>query len=216
VWVVADDLEQAAEDLAREWSVERRPRWAIDRGTPVVKTAAEPEQGTPPMHEATVRRARLEAERRALLAQVPPDPNPKIVDTVGRLTEVDGARRDLEVGRGMWRETELGRAARHLIDIRVGRRQAEEFAQASRGRMRRSWRRTARQLAISQPEAEARFEELAAPERARLMTAHGGLTTTQRRLLAERTLRERWHYQHPEVEHRLGAIEREVTVIDQG
>lgn len=39
---------------------------------------------------------------------------------------------------------------------------------------------------------------------------------TQQRLLAERTLRERWLYQHPEVEHRLGAIERELTVIDQG
>ena len=214
-WVVADDLGQAAEDLAREWSLERRPRWAIDRGTPVIKTAGEPKHGTTPMHAATVRRARLEAECRALLAHVPPDPNPKIVDTIGCLTEVDQARRDLEVGRGMWRGTELGRAARHLIDIRVGRRQAEEFAQASRGRMRRSWRRTARQLAIAQPETEARFEELAAPERARLTTAHEGLTTTQRKLLAERTLRERWLYQHPEVEHRLGAIERELAVIDQ-
>src|SRR5207244_10112173 len=158
------------------------PRWAIDRGTPLVKTAAELEHGTTPMHEAAVRRARLEAERRARGAQVPPDPNPKIVDTIGRLTEVDQARRDLEVGRGMWRGTELGRAARHLIDIRVGRRQAEEFVQASRGRMRRSWRRTARQLAIAQPATEARFEELAAPERARLRTAHEGLTTTQRKL----------------------------------
>src|SRR3954453_19252970 len=32
--VVADDLAQAVEDLRRDWSTERRPRWAIDTGMP--------------------------------------------------------------------------------------------------------------------------------------------------------------------------------------
>ena len=35
VWVVADDLEQAKEDLVREWSRESRPRWAIDTTMPL-------------------------------------------------------------------------------------------------------------------------------------------------------------------------------------
>jgi hypothetical protein len=118
------------------------------------------------------------------------------------------------VGHGIWRETEVGKAARRLIDIRVGRRQAEEFAQACGGRMRRSWKRTARELATAQPEAEARFEELSAPERARLLADHG--RQTEQKLLRERTSRERWLYQHPEVEHRLSAIERELAVIDHG
>jgi hypothetical protein len=34
VWAVADDLRQAREDLARDWSSERRPTWAIDTGLP--------------------------------------------------------------------------------------------------------------------------------------------------------------------------------------
>ena len=34
VYVVADNLDQAIEDLTRDWSAERRPRWAIDTGTP--------------------------------------------------------------------------------------------------------------------------------------------------------------------------------------
>jgi hypothetical protein len=32
---VADDRAQALEDLHREWSYEKRPQWAIDRGEPV-------------------------------------------------------------------------------------------------------------------------------------------------------------------------------------
>lgn len=33
-WVVADDIEQAAEDLKRDWSLRRTPVWAIDSGLP--------------------------------------------------------------------------------------------------------------------------------------------------------------------------------------
>ena len=34
LYLVADDLDQAREDLARHWERERRERWAIDTGTP--------------------------------------------------------------------------------------------------------------------------------------------------------------------------------------
>ena len=34
VWIVADDVDQAVEDLRRDWPQERRQRWAIDSGTP--------------------------------------------------------------------------------------------------------------------------------------------------------------------------------------
>ena len=34
IHVVADDLDQAVEDLQRDWAHEHRPRWAIDTGTP--------------------------------------------------------------------------------------------------------------------------------------------------------------------------------------
>ena len=33
-WVVAHDLDQAAEDLRRDWSIKRTPTWAIDTGLP--------------------------------------------------------------------------------------------------------------------------------------------------------------------------------------
>jgi hypothetical protein len=34
VHVIADDINQAAEDLSREWGHDTRSRWAIDTGTP--------------------------------------------------------------------------------------------------------------------------------------------------------------------------------------
>jgi hypothetical protein len=40
IYVVADNVEQAGEDLVRKWSAERRPAWVIDSGTPVTDPAA--------------------------------------------------------------------------------------------------------------------------------------------------------------------------------
>jgi hypothetical protein len=103
-WVVADDLEQACEDLMREWSAERRPRWAIDRGTPtVISTAALAQPVVEPSR--TQRRERLEAERDALLVMIPPEPRAEIVENSRRLASLERSTRDLEVGRGVWRDT---------------------------------------------------------------------------------------------------------------
>src|SRR5205814_6004101 len=70
VHVVADDIDQAVEDLRRDWSSERRPRWAIDTGTPATQHPGR----IGSLHAtAAVRRAALQAERDALATLVPPD-----------------------------------------------------------------------------------------------------------------------------------------------
>lgn len=43
IYVVADDVEQAIEDLSSAWRIERRQEWVIDRATPV-RSVAPPEQ----------------------------------------------------------------------------------------------------------------------------------------------------------------------------
>ena len=75
VYVVADDVDQAREDLVREWSAERRPSWVIDSGTPLTDPAAvEASMGVAkPMRDA-LRRGRTAAERAAIAAVTPPDP----------------------------------------------------------------------------------------------------------------------------------------------
>jgi len=76
VHLVADNPGQAAEDLARDWNAERRQIWAIDTGTPAPDTAAahpleiEAAAHTPLQLKAALGRARLAAERHALVANL--------------------------------------------------------------------------------------------------------------------------------------------------
>jgi hypothetical protein len=70
VYVLADDLDQAAEDLTAEWSADRRQRWVIDVDEPT-----SPGDGVRPhlvpRVAAVIRLARLRAERDAVVAGAP-------------------------------------------------------------------------------------------------------------------------------------------------
>jgi conjugative relaxase-like TrwC/TraI family protein len=86
VHVVADNVYQAAEDLVRDWSAERRQIWAIDTGTPTDRHPLEIETAkqAPIDLRASLRRARLTAERQALAtnlkAAVPDDPHAAVAE----------------------------------------------------------------------------------------------------------------------------------------
>jgi hypothetical protein len=72
VHAVANNIHQAVEDLAWDWSRERRQAWAIDTGTPQDQgrhpLEVEADQQTPGKLRAVLGRARLMAERAALAA----------------------------------------------------------------------------------------------------------------------------------------------------
>src|SRR5215217_2886650 len=66
VHVVADDVDQAVEDLQRDWAHEHRPRWAIDTGTPEANALrAEYAPDVPADLRDHLRQARQSAERHA-------------------------------------------------------------------------------------------------------------------------------------------------------
>jgi conjugative relaxase-like TrwC/TraI family protein len=70
VYVVADDVDQAVEDLAVEWSADRRQRWVLDVDEPAVDDLVRrPSLGR--RTETTLRLARLRAEREAVQAVAP-------------------------------------------------------------------------------------------------------------------------------------------------
>ncbi|MBW3549018.1 MAG: AAA family ATPase, partial [Actinobacteria bacterium] len=72
VYAVADSLDQAVEDLRWSWAQSRRIAWAIDSGTPILHgDAPAPSPGRTPDLAASVRHARLVAEREALAAAIP-------------------------------------------------------------------------------------------------------------------------------------------------
>ena len=79
VWTVADDLAQAREDLAREWSSERRPTWAIDIGLPGAGQLDRTALATLPVgdrvHAIAVVGAQARLSADAMRAALPADPS---------------------------------------------------------------------------------------------------------------------------------------------
>jgi ATP-dependent exoDNAse (exonuclease V) alpha subunit len=70
VYVVADDLDQAVEDLTIQWSADRRQRWILDRDEPALDDRAR-RPSLARRTDNTLRLARLRAEREAVQAVAP-------------------------------------------------------------------------------------------------------------------------------------------------
>jgi hypothetical protein len=70
VYVVADDLDQAVEDLIVEWSSDRRQRWILDVDEPALDDRVR-SPSLARRTESTLRLARLRAERDAVQAVAP-------------------------------------------------------------------------------------------------------------------------------------------------
>src|SRR5207302_10696671 len=109
VHVVADNLDQAVEDLTRDWAVDHRARWAIDSGAPATEPlAVEHHDRAPAGMRAALRHARLQAERRAVAAAIPPDPSAELARLDRQLTDLLPNRRGLVTGPGRYAGTPRG------------------------------------------------------------------------------------------------------------
>jgi len=172
-YLVADDLDQAADDLRRDWGRQLRPTWAIDTGLPSQESLSNESLS----HLAKADRvrlgalvhARLQMTRDAVMGAVPADPRPALVEAKAALSQVRQARVDLQDGRGAHYDTQAGQAARELAQAIAAQRDAKFRATGAQGW--RDRRQAARQIASSeQAEAKARrgWDAHAGPEAARL------------------------------------------------
>lgn len=105
VYVVADDVYQAVEDLSSDWGRERRQFWAIDTGTPDAEAVQHPleietDKRTPGTLRAVLGRARLKAERAAVASLLSDNEN---FETRGRVARLDSNIRTLDQRLGPWR-----------------------------------------------------------------------------------------------------------------
>lgn len=208
VYVVADSVEIAVEDLRRDWSTERRQRWAIDTGTPdpgrVQAREAEP------VHPVGHRQA-LETERAELAALIPRDPSPDIAWNNGHaavLRENDLV--DLRRGRGRFADTPEGKAARALDEAGGRRSRAEAFARLTKGRTRHQHKKDAKTWATKEQRAQAEWDRVGVPAERRLLNEIAKLEANVDRLVHERHERDRWLQRHPDIPHRLAEIELEL------
>jgi conjugative relaxase-like TrwC/TraI family protein len=211
VYVVADNRDQAVEDLTRDWSGEHRPRWAIDTGTAAAEfpPSRADLQLTP---ESALRLARLRAEREAVDATIPPDPRPLLKSVESRLADLRQALVELRSGRGRYADTPEGEAAQALARAQHSRCQAEAFARMPNmdWRSRRHWQRSAKASAAEEATAQDRFERASGPERERLEGKISTLEEGRHELLRQVEERDGWLSAHPEAPRRLDHLDREI------
>jgi hypothetical protein len=114
--LVADNLDQVVEDLAREWSAERRLGWVTDLGVPqegsIVDIAVRDLDRERARH-AAFSHARVSITLEARRVAGPADPTLDIVKVNKHVRELRELRRDLEHGQGV-ANTEAGQAGRNL------------------------------------------------------------------------------------------------------
>ncbi len=169
VWVVADDLDQAVDDLQSDWSTERRPMWAIDTGLPdTTSTTREELAALPDDQKASVMSlaaARCRLTARGLGGVHGPDLAPAVHDLTAILEQTRQAKADLASGSGAYRDSEAGRAVRDLHEAHAGLHQAIQLAQeGDRRRDRRTAAHEAERWAAAAADAQQRYNDYVTPE----------------------------------------------------
>jgi conjugative relaxase-like TrwC/TraI family protein len=173
VWAVADDLPQAVEDLRRDWSTRRTPMWALDTALPDPATLTrETFQALPPdqqAHLAALYHAETALAGQAIAGMSLPDRAATLGQAETALAQACQARADLDTGRGVWRDSEAGRAVGDLGQARRAREQAERAAEhGARWRDRHASRKEAGLWAQRALDAQQRWDTHVAPLIARL------------------------------------------------
>lgn len=172
VWSVADDIAQAAEDLRRDWSQRRTPTWAIDLGQPSGRddgAKADSRLAPGQVQMAAVAAAQADLTRAATVTAQPPGCGDDILHAQRRLHTAKQDRADLEAGRGVYVDTNAGRAARDLREARRAKEQASW--EAEHAPRRKDRRRASDQIgawAERQADAERRWQLHVVPEATRL------------------------------------------------
>jgi conjugative relaxase-like TrwC/TraI family protein len=220
-YLVADNLDQAAEDLVRDWSAERRMRWAIDLGIPEDKSTVDLEVGRPDPNRArhaAMARARLSAPLEARRAAVPPDPTLDVVEINKQLRQLRQLRSDLEERRGVWADTEAGRAGRDLTEARRRAARSSWMGESAGGwRERRYHRKEAATWTGRGVEALGRWNVHGVPEASRLdgLLAQG--EDALRELTGRRGRRveslDELHARRDGASRMLGAFERDIDAL---
>jgi hypothetical protein len=189
VWIVADDLAQAVDDLRRDWSIRRTPTWAIDRALPEIATLSRDRLLALPKDQQSRLAALLHAQEAIGGAAIAGIGLPDRAATLGQaqqaLDTARQARADLDTGIGLWADTDAGRAVRDLAQARAARERAARIAEhADRWRDRRAARKQIRESAEKEADAQQRCTAHVAPQIAPLDQEIGRHQTTLERTTA--------------------------------
>ena len=211
VYLAADDLDQAREDLCRSWETERRWKWAIDTGSVQTDTP-----GTPSTEIASLRQRALKAERDALAAAIPKDINYLLRQAGYELNAAQRELASLRKERGWRSGGELGRAAGELVSAR--QRAFQNERSAANKDYSRAIRRDARRWAQADLDrvqvAEERLEKLLLAEERKLTGNLDGAKQKVGDITHEISERERWMTDNPKALTQLTALEKKWREVE--
>ncbi len=210
---VADSIDQAAEDLERDWNADRRQRWTLDTDLP----AAPGQPCRPallPGTEAGLRLGRLRAERAAIHAAMPAEPDYLALHQ--RRQEVTDHFEELRTGTGRYTNTPTGAAAQNRIAAEHGLQRAARHAE--RRELSRWQRRKANRLVEQHQKAVDQTHEawlsIGGPIEQDLTAQLEVLDSAQAQLGPERLQREAWLLEHPTALERVAALDQEVHRLE--
>jgi conjugative relaxase-like TrwC/TraI family protein len=175
IWAVADDQDQAVDDLRRDWTDRRSPTWAIDTGQPIqTEQPEQPERAASSSVENQVRQVAVSrAQAQIAVAALEKVRRPRLEEAVEEagmeLQRAREARADLDTGDGVYHQTDAGRAVRDLHVAQAGAERARwEAEHAPRWRERRAAAKQAATWTELHADALDRCQMYVAPEAARL------------------------------------------------
>jgi hypothetical protein len=215
VYVEADSLEQATEDLSRSWAQSRRVGWAIDRGTPAPGLERQLSLSRSASVSASLRHAALAVEREALAAVVPRDPGYVFRQVEGRVQHLSAQLNSLNEaeGWGVLKGTPVGEAAIAWKQAAGEHRRCLAQAEHAGWRDAHGLRRQAKAAAEREGPLREQFQALAAPERVRLETE----LPEAKKLLAglEGRFYGNLHFQikYPEALRRLDGLDTQIATV---
>ena len=206
LYLAADDLDQAREDLQRSWDTERRWKWAIDTGAPRFD-GSQAQQREP----ASLRHQALRDEYSALLAAFPR----LVTDELRQAKdERDVAARRLgglrsDFGQGM--DGELGKAATELFEARRSRFGHQRIATDRYQSWRNRWEaRHAKKSDMAREQAaEQKVAKLLPPVERRLVEALKDTEQKVSDLSRESTEATTWWAERLEIRARLSEVGNE-------
>jgi conjugative relaxase-like TrwC/TraI family protein len=166
VHAVADDLDQALDDIAHDWSHQQHDTWL----TPTTSVGEDPRVQPAGVDRETIRR-RLVAELDRLHAMAPPDVTRDLTATLNRLDALQRQREHLADGTGPYRTRPIGRIVRQLHDLDTRLDQARAHHAQARPWQRPRWQRHIGRLENHQAVTLDEYHQHVAPEARRLDTA---------------------------------------------
>ena len=200
VYLTADDLDQAKEDLLRSWGTERRWKWAIDTGTPEVTG----EKSLPNL-SASLEQALLRQEEAALYAARPRYLRDTIRAAEDKCRKAELQLEKLQSNSGHRWGGEITEAASELFAAH--RSHADHQWQARRSFTARIQARLDKSVDLERiAAAEEKLAGLRQAEEPRLLEARDAANDELADLHREDTDGDRWRAERPEVDDRIDEV----------